>query len=962
MLRTPFRVLALVLCAASLAGQDSRPAPLVLAGMDAEAVRRAWPEIHAHLRNGGSLVQLDDGGIFAAPEVARRLLVGPLEPVADTSGWSVAAASGWDGPVAWSGPTSSLTVRFTTLKEFKDEDGSSGPRDAVLRPLVRLVDQDGVARGAPIVEVDRLRGDYAGGRWIFALGPQAVDGALKEALIARAREGASDFEARPVHATFAAGEPRRLRVFWRRPGLRVAGPAPAATEAAATWELTTPDGKTSSGAFTLRGRADDLSADVDLGADAAPRPGLCRVVVRLKDAPSRPNVAETGFVVPEPADLAAPPLRVSKDWLTRDGKPFPIVGTTYMASDVHRKFLFEPNPAAWDDDFAAMARAGINFVRTGIWTGWTRGMLDPGAVDEGVLRALEAYVATAARHRIYVCFTLFAFQPPTFGGTNPYLDPRALEGQRAWIRAIAGRFRGNPWIHYDLINEPSYSPADQLWTNRPVGDGHERRAWREFLVRRYGLGTVGDAERAARLRAAHRDAGDDPWALPTQNDQSYSMVPEGRSARRAADFGLFTNEVVAAWADGLRAEIRAVAGPTTLVTLGQDEGGTENRPAQLLHAHAVDYTALHNWWKNDDLLFDGLSTKAEGVPNLVSETGLMRLESMDGLPWRGADGSAKLLERKCALAFGARGAGVVQWAWNVNPYMAIDNEATIGLFRPDGTAKSEFDVLRRFAAFARRAAPRLSDYEPADVVVVLPHARVWSGRPKGFDGAKRIVRVLADRFGVAARCVSSFDRKAAGGDAVLLALRPYSEFGEEGSARDFDVEVAQCSFIADPRAFGRRRLVLGPTAASAPVALREPTLWGGRNDSPAWATFDQNAGEWLRKGLARGVAPSKDAEVWSEPLPLEFAREEEPLRALLKAALDAAGVATSPAEQPMTATVCLARDVALVTVVNETAVDGTRRVAIDGKPLDVVVAAGRARCLLVDRKSLAAIADSDAAP
>ena len=147
-----------------------------------------------------------------------------------------------------------------------------------------------------------------------------------------------------------------------------------------------------------------------------------------------------------------------------------------MASDVHRKFLFEPNPHIWDRDFREMARRGVNLVRTGLWTAWSRAMLDPGAVDEGVLSALDAYVMTAARHRIAVCFTFFAFQPPWFGGTNPFLDPRALEGQRAFLTLVASRFRGVPWVHWDLINEPSYSPADGLWTNRPVGDAYERRA------------------------------------------------------------------------------------------------------------------------------------------------------------------------------------------------------------------------------------------------------------------------------------------------------------------------------------------------------------------------------------------------------------------------------------------------------------------------------------------------------
>ena len=166
------------------------------------------------------------------------------------------------------------------------------------------------------------------------------------------------------------------------------------------------------------------------------------------------------------------------------------------------------------------------------------------------------------------------------------------------------------------------------------------------------------------------------------------------------------------WAATLRDVLKA-AGGDVLVTLGQDEGGTGTRPAQLLHADAVDYTAVHTWWNNDDLLWDGVMTKAAGKPNMHQETGLMSLHDPDGAPWRTPAAAADLLDRKFAYAFAGRGAGVIQWAWNVNPYMPIDNESTIGVNRPDGTAKLEMDafsrlrlVLRGGGALPRRLRPR----------------------------------------------------------------------------------------------------------------------------------------------------------------------------------------------------------------------------------------------------------------
>lgn len=75
-------------------------------------------------------------------------------------------------------------------------------------------------------------------------------------------------------------------------------------------------------------------------------------------------------------------------------------------------------------------------------------MLNSGAVDEGFLHALDAYVQSGARHGIVINFTFFAFLPPAYGGGNSYLDPRSLEGQRELLTMVARRYRGVHWVHW----------------------------------------------------------------------------------------------------------------------------------------------------------------------------------------------------------------------------------------------------------------------------------------------------------------------------------------------------------------------------------------------------------------------------------------------------------------------------------------------------------------------------------
>lgn len=918
----------------------------------------AWPAIKGFLDTGGGLVvlggapfaqpvRLQESGMAATyvvgvrhPTYAHSLLIGPSDLVtkSDVAGPAkVLALEGWTGALAEPTRTFALTVRLATRKDMPTEHGSEGTKDAVLRPLVHVVDRDGIPRAAPVLMIDRLRGREAGGRWVLAPSDAPLEAAAIRQMIERALEGASSVEARPVRASIEAGEPASVRVVVNRPSPR-GGEVPATK---AHLKVTNDAG------------AVVLERDVALAGPPEMRTGLGSLALR-DSAPGLYHVevsvpgarwgTSTGFWVKDQALLTqGPRLSVSRDWLRADGKVMPIVGTTYMASDVHRKFLFEPNPHVWDRDFREMNRRGINLVRTGLWTAWSRAMLDPGVPDENVLSALDAYVASAAKNHVAVCFTFFAFQPPYFGGSNTYLDDRSLEGQRAFLTLVASRYRGVPWVHWDLINEPSYSPADRIWSNQPVRDPYERRAWAEWLKKRHG-----DDDLA--LRESWRAIGDNLDGLPEWNDMGWSMIREGKLTRKAHDFAAFSQDVVAGWAARLRAILKAAGGEDVLVTLGQDEGGTHLRPAQQLHYDSLDYTAVHTWWLNDDLLWDGVMTKVPEKPNVHQETGLMRLEDLDGNPWRQPEDAARLLERKVAYSFASRGAGVVQWAWNINPYQPIDNESVIGLFRPDGTAKPELRALTDLADFFRTAAPHLDDFEPDTVVMVIPHARLFAGRPGDLDATRRTVRLMAERFGVVPTALSDQLLTAERLRGAKLILVPAPDVIGEAAAQALLAASKAGSLVlvtgaveGDP--YGRvpeSLQALGVVDAGRPLVQHEQTVWGG------WATFDGQVGERLRRST-KPEPKERSGNVWHQPLPLEYAREPEPLAALLAAVLDAAGVTTHPTDTRIVARLLAAPKAILAVCVNETAADGARRVNVEGKTFDIPVAAGRTRLVLFER-------------
>ncbi len=285
-------------------------------------------------------------------------------------------------------------------------------------------------------------------------------------------------------------------------------------------------------------------------------------------------VCENGFWIYHAELLARmKPLTVNADYFLRDGLPYPVTGTTYMSTVSHRTWLFEPSVAAWERDFAAMRRAGVNLVRTGIWMAWLRAMIEVGAVDEGTIRALQAFLLTAARHDLPVIFTAFAFLPETWGGTHPYLDPAAVRAQCTFLAALAQRLAPMPHLLWDFINEPSFASSDHLWDCRPNYGCHEEAAWLGWL-RAQG---VSDDEWRERWRLTPSD----PLGLPALRDFVYSHNLDGHKPLRAMDYVRFAQQQFARWTATLREVIRANGNPGQLVTVGQDEAGNLQAPARI---------------------------------------------------------------------------------------------------------------------------------------------------------------------------------------------------------------------------------------------------------------------------------------------------------------------------------------------------------------------------------------------
>ena len=923
----------------------------------------AWPAIVEYLKRGGNWLNL--GGVPFAVPVVREGREWKQEirqtayhkELAITQAFEVPGvrikawqAGGAVDPSAFQAEAVfEFYVRLTSARDHPDEIGSAGMREAVMQALLYGLNSRGTRVAAPFVQIDRLEGTFAGGRWVLASLRGSLEPAAIRTLVQIAAEGASEFEVSPSFACYYGEERPSFTVRLKRPK-GVTRPEPAEIAVCRSGAGSQPAAASQAvltGTVLAIGEA-QISAGLS--------PGSYRVEAR-----SGSLRAETGFVVAAaPGASVGAPLTCNRDYFLRDDRPFVLTGTTYMAADAQRKFLLEPNPAVWDRDFARMKGAGVDVVRTGIWTGWKTIMPEIGRVNEGCLRALETFVTIAARHDIAVIFNVFAFLPEMWGGVNPYLDPRAVEAQKEFVFALAERCRGANHLSWDLINEPEFCSPAHRFECRPNYDEYERAAWLEWLKQRY--------PDEAKLREMWGLTPLDPIDLPALEDFSDQNIFERTHPLPVLDYHLFAQDMFNRWVREISSSIRAAGNPHQLITVGQDEGGLSVQPSPLFHDRVVDFTCVHNWWLNDDLLWDSLLTKSPSKPNLVEESGIMFYETMRRTPGRTEEQARDLLERKMAFAMGANGAGFIQWLWNINAYIPDDNEASIGFFRADGTAKPEFDAFLGMAAFWREHGRLLVGRELEDVLMIVPQSHLFSVRDIASVATKRAVRVMHYECLTPMRAAGEYALEREFVPARLIVLpcpQVFSTAAWEvllGAVRNGAILLITGVIDRDEHWIAVDRSGLFGVRTGVEPAAQEETLriagadWQIGFHGDVFQRIEKAVVEGEEIATGRTVSLGKGKLIWC-PLPLETSNESAPIAALYRHALQQAGIRPIFSVEPVDPAILIRPSVfaqcVLYTLISESGQQKQIRLTHgeNGAKIDLTLPPGRAAHVILDRKT-----------
>ncbi|HEU0251970.1 MAG TPA: alpha-amylase family protein, partial [Pyrinomonadaceae bacterium] len=863
-----------------------------------------------------------------------------------------------------------LYFRLSSSNNEPDESGSDGPHEGTVSPLALGLNGDGRAIAAPVIQVDRLLADFAGGRWILANFSGSLDAKAIRHLAQIAALGGSRLEITSEFACYREHETPSFNVRFSHPK----GEVEKRTDGNCRVELRDQSNQVFS-QLNLRLDRESKSAFASFKLDQTKlRPGFYKISAHLQvnsivsSTAFHNHTHTTGFWIYDPSPVTrGKPLTVDKHFFYRDGQVFPVTGATYMSSEKHRRFLFEPNCAVWDDDFRQMKEAGVNMIRTGIWTGWKKYMPEPGKVDEATLRAFDAFLLTAHKYDIPVIFTFFAFLPEMWGGENAYLDPRAIKAQQQFISAFTQRCRHIDDVMWDFINEPSFGSYKYIWSCRPNYDEHEKAAWKQWLRERYPAAT--DEEHVSKLRELWRVTTDDVLDLPRPQDFESVNLIDDRFPLKTLDYRLFAQDMFIRWVRQMTPAIKSNGNTKQLITVGQDENGLGDSPNPQFFANEIDFGSLHNWWNNDDLVWDSVLGKAPSKLNLMQETGVMFYEKSDGgAPWRSEEDVSNLLERKLALSFAADGAGFIEWVWNTNPYMQSTNEVGIGFHRVDSTAKPELEPFLRIAKFMSEHGQRLRDRVSEPVLMVIPHSQMFSPRSLAHEATRKCVRAMYYHCGVPMQAVSEYTMGEYAGQAKLIIVpsprvltdKCWEALVEEAK-RGATVAISGPVHLDEHwRPASRMPLSLMSTRF-VPVAESESINIGGREYV---IRFEGDKMQRLEKQVIQQPGPVSVISkiqgagqiTWST-LPLELGDSMSAIVAFYKHALTQARIRPVFTALPQTPAVLVLpsvfRDVVLYTFVSET--DRDTRVLVthleSRTRFSVSVPAQRTAMVLLERKT-----------
>ncbi len=407
----------------------------------------------------------------------------------------------------------------------------------------------------------------------------------------------------------------------------------------------------------------------------------------------------------------------STDFCLRDGKVYPIHGTTYFTTDGYRNCFLELNVFLCDQEMAQIKALGFNLIRTGIWQRYDDFYMDDGEIFEGSKRALDAFFFTAARHDLPVQFVLGAYVLNHWNRNQcPIHNPNAREKTVNAFTSFAKRFGSWPNVSIDAINEPSYSIAGRWTTARPSGDEYERIHWIDWLKKKYGND----------ITLLRHTWGITSTALPSfdtvtlpsieQFRRGYDRKDRYQNYPMVTDFYTFAGASYSGWVAQIREAVKNV-NPETMFMMGRDE--TLRIPAQQYEVYRghFDMVNWHQWHEDSAIFAEYFLNRVRGIPCCAQELGVYHYDDLQGNMRMTEQDCARVLERKLLYSFG----NWVQWQLHSDPNMLDNCEIALGLLRADKSETPLMKITEQLALIEEKMADYMMGRQEEKVRILMIH-------------------------------------------------------------------------------------------------------------------------------------------------------------------------------------------------------------------------------------------------
>jgi beta-galactosidase len=155
------------------------------------------------------------------------------------------------------------------------------------------------------------------------------------------------------------------------------------------------------------------------------------------------------------------PLKLEKDYFSRDNRRLFLVGTNYMPSKAFYRMWEDWNPKQIEKDFQKMKELNLEAIRVPLF--WSSVEPEEGAISPRFLERFDEFLRIAERYEILVMPFLFVgvcvdnWDVPWRKGRNIYQDPEMLKLEKKHVEALASKYGKNMTIFsWDISDEPYY--------------------------------------------------------------------------------------------------------------------------------------------------------------------------------------------------------------------------------------------------------------------------------------------------------------------------------------------------------------------------------------------------------------------------------------------------------------------------------------------------------------------------